>query len=62
MHTMCFAALFLQANERLNLLGYFTVGRIVGVVLIFTITWLLIRYTTNFLILSVCGDRGPASQ
>jgi len=60
MRTMCFAAIFLHANEKLNLLRYFTVGRIASVVLIFTITWVLIRHTTKLLVL--VSLRGPRAR
>jgi small-conductance mechanosensitive channel len=57
MNALCFALLPLPKPPQLPVLHYFTFSRIAGVVAIFVITWLLIRYTTKFL--DLISLRGP---
>jgi MscS family membrane protein len=60
MFTTCFTAFLLQENIQLDLLHYFTVSRIASVLLIFALTWLLIRYATKFL--DLVSQRGPRAR
>ena len=49
MYANGFAVLLLLEPPQLDLLRYFTISRIASILLIFAITWLLIRYATKFL-------------
>ena len=58
MYPNCFAILMLQETPQIDLIRYFTFSRITTVLLIFAVTWLLIRYATKFLdLLSLRGPR-----
>jgi small-conductance mechanosensitive channel len=58
MLTAGFAVLLLQETNKVDLIRYFTFGRLASVLLIFIVTWLLIRYATRFLdLLSLRGPR-----
>jgi MscS family membrane protein len=55
-----YALILLQADAQINLLRYFTVGRIASVAALFAITWLLIRYATQ--LLEILSLRGPRAR
>jgi small-conductance mechanosensitive channel len=58
METTYLAAFLLRDSPQINLLHYFTFSRIATVLVIFVLTWLLIRYATKFLeLLSLRGPR-----
>lgn len=58
MYATVFAPLALQQNSQLDLFRYFTLSRIASVLLIFTVTWLVLRWATRFLdLLSLRGPR-----
>jgi MscS family membrane protein len=60
MPTLPIALVQLAANPRVDLLRYFTLGRLASVLLIFTVTWLGIRYATKFL--ELVSLRGPRAR
>jgi small-conductance mechanosensitive channel len=60
MNMPCFPALLLEENSQINLLQYFTFGRIASVAVIFIVTWLLIRYAST--LLNLVSLRGPRAR
>jgi small-conductance mechanosensitive channel len=61
MSSILIATALLPAGERqLDLLHYFTLARIMTVILVFAATWVLIRYTTKFL--DLISLRGPRAR
>jgi MscS family membrane protein len=53
-------ALFLQLAPQTDLFQYFTPARVVSVVLVLAVTWLVIRYTSQFL--NMLASRGPRAR
>ncbi len=60
MHTDSLALFLLQDNPQMNFLRYFTITRIATVMMIFALTWVLIRYATR--ILDLVSLRGPRAR
>jgi small-conductance mechanosensitive channel len=60
METTYLAAFWLRDDPQINLLHYFTFSRIVTVLVIFLLTWVLIRYVTKFL--ELLSLRGPKAR
>ena len=60
MYPNCFAILMLEEIPHVDLLRYFTLSRIAGVLLIFAVAWLLIRNATRFL--DLVSLRGPRAR
>ena len=60
MYPNSLAILMLQEIPQVNLLRYFTLSRVASVLLIFAVTWLLIRYATRFL--DLVSLRGPRAR
>jgi MscS family membrane protein len=54
------AFLVQAAGTQLDLLRYFTPGRIFSVIVIFTVSWLVIRYSSK--LLDIVSQRGPRAR
>ena len=60
MYPNTLAILMLQETSKVDLIRYFTISRIASVLLIFAVTWLLIRYATK--LLDLVSLRGPRAR